>query len=162
MPVVICNTSPLQYLYQADGLELLPELFSYVQVPEAVAMELHEGRRLNLHLPDPTSLLWLTVRSVRDNTLMPLVTNLGDGEKEVLALGLETPDSLLILDDRHARRYALALGLKISGTLGVILLAKERGILEAVKPALARLEALGFRLGHKTRQSVLELAGELA
>ena len=93
---------------------------------------------------------------------MPLVTNLGDGEKEVLVLGLETPDSLLILDDRHARRYALALGLKISGTLGVILLAKERGILEAVKPALARLEALGFRLGHKTRQSVLELAGELA
>ena len=120
------------------------------------------GRRLNLHLPDPTSLQGLTVRSVRDNTLMPLVTNLGDGEKEVLALGLETPDSLLILDDRHARRYALALGLKISGTLGVILLAKERGILEAVKPALARLEALGFRLGHKTRQSVLELAGELA
>ena len=44
MPVVICNTSPLQYLYQSDGLELLQELFSHVQVPEAVAMELHEGR----------------------------------------------------------------------------------------------------------------------
>ena len=162
MPAVICNTSPLQYLYQSDGLELLPELFSQVQVPEAVAGELDEGRRRNLHLPDPTSLRWLTVRSVRDNTLMPLVTNLGGGEREVLALGLETPDALLILDDRRARRHALALGLKISGTLGVILLAKERGILEAVKPVLDRLEALGFRLGPETRQSVLELAGELA
>ena len=70
MPVVICNTSPLQYLYQSDGLELFPELFSQVHVPEAVAVELDEGRRRNLHLPDPTSLPWLTIRPVRDNTLI--------------------------------------------------------------------------------------------
>ena len=162
MPAVICNTSPLQYLYQSDGLGLLPELFDQVQVPEAVAVELDEGRRRNVHLPDPAALQWLTIRSVRDRTLMPLVTNMGDGEKEVLALGLETPDVLLILDDKRARRHALALGLETSGTLGIMLLAKERGVLEAVKPALARLEALGFRLGDKTRESVLELAGELA
>lgn len=136
MPAVICNTSPLQYLYQSDGLELLAELFGQVQVPEAVAVELNEGRRRNVHLPDPTALPWLTIRSVRDRTLMPLVTNMGDGEMEVLALGLETPDALLILDDRRARRHALALGLKFSGTLGIMLLAKERGVLEAVKPVM--------------------------
>ncbi|MDE2916633.1 MAG: DUF3368 domain-containing protein [Nitrospira sp. SB0675_bin_23] len=162
MPAVICNTSPLQYLYQSDGLELLAELFGQVQVPEAVAVELNEGLRRNVHLPDPTVLPWLIIRSVRDRTLMPLVTNLGDGEMEVLALGLETPDALLILDDRRARRHALALGLKFSGTLGIMLLAKERGILAAVKPVIERLEALGFRLGPETRQSVLELAGERA
>ena len=162
MPAVICNTSPLQYLYQSDGLELLPGLFSQVQVPEAVAMELDEGRRRNVPLPDPTALPWLTIRSVRDRTLMPLVTNMGNGEQEVLALGLETPDALLLLDDRRARRHALALGLRFSGTLGIMLLAKERGVLEAVKPAMDRLEALGFRLGPETRQSVLALAGELA
>lgn len=162
MPAVICNTSPLQYLYQSDGLELLAELFGQVQVPEAVAVELNEGRRRNVHLPDPTALPWLTIHSVRDRTLMPLVTNLGDGEMEVLALGLETPDALLIVDDKRARRHALALGLKFSGTLGIMLLAKERGVLEAVKPVMDRLEALGFRLGPETRQSVLELAGELA
>ena len=44
MPAVICNTSPLQYLYQSDGLELLAELFGQVQVPEAVAVELIDGR----------------------------------------------------------------------------------------------------------------------
>lgn len=161
MPAVISNTSPLQYLYQSDELELLVELFGRVQVPEAVVMELNEGLRRNVHLPDPTALPWLTIRSVRDRTLMPLVTNMGDGEMEVLALGLETPDALLIVDDKRARRHALALGLKFSGTLGIMLLAKERGVLEAVKPVMDRLEALGFRLGPETRQSVLELAGEL-
>ncbi|MCY4515514.1 MAG: DUF3368 domain-containing protein [Candidatus Tectomicrobia bacterium] len=139
MPAVICNTSPLQYLYQSDGLELLPGLFSQVQVPDAVAMELDEGRRRNVPLPDPTALPWLTIRSVRDRTLMPLVTNMGNGEQEVLALGLETPDALLLLDDRRARRHALALGLRVSGALGIMRLAKERGVLAAVKPVMDRL-----------------------
>ncbi len=161
MPVVICNTSPLQYLYQSDGLELLVELFGQVQIPEAIAMELKEGRRQNVYLPDPATLPWLNISSVQDRTLMPLVTNMGDGEMEVLALGLETPDALLILDDKRARRHALALDLKFSGTLGIMLLAKERGDLEAVKPVMDQLETLGFRLTPETRQSVLELAGEL-
>ena len=89
-----------------------------------------------------------------------LVTNLGDGEKEVLALGLETEDALLILDDRDARRYARALELEISGTLGLLLRAKERGILDAVQPVLDRLQALGFRLNARTRQMVLKRASE--
>ena len=123
MPVVICNTSPIQYLYQADVLELLPALAGQVYVPEAVVAELKEGRRRNVLLPVLEDLSWLTVRPVRDRTLLPLVTHLGNGEKEVLALGLETQDALLLLDDRDARRYARALELEISGTLGLLLRA---------------------------------------
>ncbi len=92
MPDVICNTSPLQYLHQADVLELLPALVGQVCVPEAVVAELREGRRRNVRLPALEELSWLIVRPVRDPTLLPLVTHLGDGEKEVLALGLETQD----------------------------------------------------------------------
>ena len=90
MPVVICNTSPIQYLYQADMLELLPALVGQVYVPEAVVAELEEGRRRNVLLLVLEDLSWLIVRPVRDQTLLPLVTHLGDSEKEVLALGLET------------------------------------------------------------------------
>ena len=160
MPDVICNTSPLQYLHQAGVLELLPALAGQVYVPEAVAVELREGQRRNILLPTLEELSWLTVRPVRDRTLLPLVTHLGDGEKEVLALGLETEDALLILDDRDARRYARALELEITGTLGLLLRAKERGILDAVRPVLDRLQALGFRLNARTRQMVLKRAGE--
>jgi predicted nucleic acid-binding protein len=93
--------------------------------------------------------------------LLPLVARLGDGEKEVLALGLELPGALLLLDDRQARRHARILNLEISGTVGVLLLAKERGILEAVRPVLDRLQGSGFRLDLRTRQKALEIAREL-
>ena len=161
MPVVICNTSPIQYLYQADVLELLPALAGQVYVPEAVVAELQEGQRRNVLLPALEDLSWLVVRPVRDRTLLPLVTHLGDGEKEVLALGLEAQDPLLLLDDRDARRYARTLGLEITGTLGLLLRAKERGILNAVQPVLDRLQSLRFRLDVRTRQMVLKRAGEM-
>ena len=157
---VICNTSPLQYLHQAELLHLLPELFGSVQVPSAVTDELEEGRRRGVSLPALATLPWVTMRSVRDRTLLPLVTSLGSGEKEVLGLGLETPDHLLVLDDRAARRYALAAGLEVTGTLGVLLLAKERDLLDSVRPTLDRLQRLRFRLSAATLQRVLDLAGE--
>lgn len=160
MPDVICNTSPLQYLHQAGALELLPALAGQVYVPEAVVAELREGQRRNVLLPTLEELSWLTVRPVRDRTLLPLVTNLGNGEKEVLALGLETQDALLLLDDRDARRYARALELEITGTIGLLLQAKERDILDAVRPVLDRLQALGFRLDARTHQMVLKHASE--
>lgn len=160
MPDVICNTSPLQYLHQAGALELLPALAGQVYVPEAVVAELREGQRRNVLLPTLEELSWLIVRPVRDRTLLPLVTHLGNGEKEVLALGLETQDALLFPDDRDARRYARALELEITGTLGLLLRAKERGILDAVRPVLDRLQALGFRLNARTRQMVLKRASE--
>ena len=157
---VICNTSPLQYLHQVELLHLMPALFESVQVPSAVVAELAEGRRQGVNLPELAGLPWVTVRSVRDRTLLPLVTSLGSGEKEVLALGLEAPDHLLVLDDRAARRYAIAVGLELTGTVGILLLAKERRLLDAVRPALDRLQRLRFRLSAATYRRVLDFGGE--
>jgi uncharacterized protein len=89
-----------------------------------------------------------------------MVTDLGAGEREVLALGVESADSIVILDDALARRYARLLHLTVTGTLGVLLKAEETGHLPAVAPVLDRLEHLRFRLDPETRQAVLELAGE--
>ncbi|MFO7973408.1 MAG: DUF3368 domain-containing protein [Candidatus Hydrogenedentota bacterium] len=160
MPAVISNTSPLQYLYQAEALALLPKLFGEIWVPEAVVAEIQAGHNCNVSLPELDTLPWLEVHPVQQRAALPLVTHLGEGEKEVLALGLEFPDSLLLFDDRNARRHANALSLKITGTLGVLLLAKQRGNLDAVRPVLDRLDALGFRLDGDTRQTVLRLAHE--
>jgi len=161
MPAVISNTSPIQYLYQIDALPLLPELFGTIIVPEAVVAELRAGRERNVLLPDPVDLPWMAMRSARQSALLPLATRLGDGEREVLALGLELPGALLVLDDRDARHHATVLGLKLTGTLGILLLAKERGKLDALRPLLDRLDALGFRLHPSTRDMVLHLAQEL-
>jgi len=161
MPEVIVDTSPLQYLFQLGLLELLPALYGQVLIPEAVAREVAVGRSKSVALPVLDSLPWLTIRKVSSSAVLPLVSDLGAGEREVLALGIESSDPLLILDDALARRFAQRFQLAMTGTLGLLLRAKQIGRVERVEPFLDRLEALHFRLDEGTRASVLQIAGEV-
>ena len=160
MPELICNTSPLQYLHQIGQLDLLPRLVNLLIVPTAVAAELAEGRRLGVDLPDPEALPWIIVREPRSQAVLPLMTDLGRGETAVLALALESGDAIVALDDALARRHAERLGLRLTGTLGLLLDAKRGGHIDAVMPLLDALQTLGFRLSATTRQAVLHLADE--
>jgi uncharacterized protein len=139
VPEVICDVSPIQYLHQA---------------------ELREGTLRGVDLPAFEELDWIKIRQPAGQLLLPIVADLGAGEREVLALGTETLDSLVILDDALARRYARLLNLTLTGTLGVLLKAKETGLLPAVAPVLDRLQQVQFRMDPETRQAVLRLAGE--
>lgn len=89
-----------------------------------------------------------------------LITDLGQGESQVLMLALEMPGSIALLDDGLASRVAIARGIPIKGTLGLLLDAKRAGHITAVKPSLNKLQDLGFRLAEPTRAVVLKLAGE--
>lgn len=160
MPEVICDTSPLQYLYQLDMLPVLQVLAHHIIIPPAVVHELAVGRALGVSLPDPTALKWVTVRAPASAAVLPLVTDLGPGETEVLALALESTDTLVILDDALARQVAATLSIRFRGTLGLLLDAKEGGLVSAIAPLLDQLQALGFRLHANTREVVLDLAGE--
>lgn len=161
MPEAVVNTSPLQYLYQAEHLDLLRALYGQVVVPEAVVRELEAGRARGIVLPDVAGLPWISVSRVRNAALLPLASDLGAGEREVLGLAVETPDSLAVLDDALARQYARLLKITFTGTLGVLLKAKHAGSLGAVAPVIEKLEALRFHLDANTRAVVLKLAGEL-
>ncbi len=160
MPEVFCNTSPLQYLYQIKLLHLLPALVERVVVPRAVDEELGVGRRAGIDLPDPKALEWITIRRPASETVPPWATDLGPGESEVLMLAIESPDSIVLLDDALARRVAQMLGLRMRGTIGVLLDAKRAGLVPSVAPLLDRLQGLRFRLSPRTRAAVLTLAGE--
>jgi hypothetical protein len=80
MPNVIVNTSPLQYLYQVSLLELLPNLYQTVIVPQAVVDEISEGIKLGVSLPDIASQTWLKISQPQSNLILPLVTELGARE----------------------------------------------------------------------------------
>jgi len=157
---IICNTSPLQYLHQLGALHLLPALVKTITAPPSVKQELDIGRRLGLNLPDLESLGWVVFRRPSSSIALPLVTDLGPGEREVLALALETPDSVCVLDDALARQVAKTLQVRITGTLGVLINAKRAGIIPAVRPLLDQLQSLRFRLAPRTRAAVLKLTGE--
>ena len=160
MPDLICDTSPLQYLHQLDLLSLLSALAERVIVPPSVIEELEVGHRLGVSLPDVTMLDWVTVHQPASKAALPLVTDLGPGETQVLMLALESLDAVAVLDDALARRVAETLGLRLTGTLGLLLDAKRAGLVEVVAPLLDRLQALRFRLALHTRAAVLRLAGE--
>lgn len=160
MPEYICNTSPLQYLHQLGRLALLPALAGKVIIPSAVAQELVAGREVGCDVPDPHQLSWTAIRHPVSATALPLAADLGSGEAAVLALALETTDPIVLLDDAVGRRVAELLGLRLTGTLGVLLSAKQKGLVPAVGPVLDELDRLRFRVSPATRAAVLKLAGE--
>jgi len=160
LPDIICNTSPIQYLHQLELLPTLRILAGRMIVPPAVVDELAEGRALGMNLPDLTTFDWVAVRRPVSELAVPLVTDLGPGETEVLMLGLELREAVVVLDDTLARRVAEILGLRLTGTLGLLLDAKRAGLIMAVSPLLDQLHALRFRVAPNTRAAVLKLAGE--
>ena len=151
--------APLPAL-QLGLLDLLPDFYGEILIPESVVREIAAGRALGVALPELNTLPWIKVRGVAGLAVLPLVSDLGAGEREVLALALEADQPLVVLDDALARRVARRLDLALTGTLGLLLKAKQAGRIARLEPLLDRLEALNFRLDPDTRLSVLRLAGE--
>jgi predicted nucleic acid-binding protein len=103
---------------------------------------------------------WVTIRRPTSEPALPLVTDLGPGETEVLMLALELQDAVVVLDDALARRVAETLGIRLTGTLGLLLDAKRAGLVSVLKPLLDQLEGLRFHVASHTRAAILKLAGE--
>lgn len=164
MRKVFVNTSPLQYLYQLGQIELLQHLYDEIVVPFSVVNELARGHELGVIVPDCAKYEWIQQRPVRIKSYLPLITGLGAGEKEVIALALEhresSEDALVVLDDGLARRYASHVSLALTGTLGILLKAREQGLLGVVMPIVDELAILGFRCTPATREHIRQLSGE--
>ena len=160
MREAISNTSPLLYLYRIGILEWLPKLFGEVWTPTAVVRELEEGRERGYDVPDPRDYDWL--RIVEPHAVPPewLALDLGAGELAAMAMALENPVRIVLLDDALARRIAQAAGLEVWGTLRVLLEAKSQGLTESIEPLVDRLKKSGMWISDDIRQRVLALAGE--
>ncbi len=160
MPEAILDTSPVQYLYQLGLFDLLPIMHEEVIVPFAVASELERGRQQGISLPDVWSVPWINVCAAQCPNWSSAVTGLGRGEVEVLSLGMERKTALIIVDDSLARCHARRLSLRYTGTIGVLLKAKEMGHISALRPVIHYLNELGFHLDRGTWDAVLKVAGE--
>ncbi|OGV81390.1 MAG: hypothetical protein A3K19_07970 [Lentisphaerae bacterium RIFOXYB12_FULL_65_16] len=161
MPEVIVDTSPLQYLHQLRLLHVLPALASRIVVPRPVVDELEVGRASGVDVPDLNRLEWVTIRVSGSPRLLQLLYDLDMGEAAVLALALEVDDPVVVIDDRLGRTVASALGIPLRGTLGILLDAKKKGLVQALAPCIRRLDELGFRVNAETARTVLRMAGEV-
>ncbi len=158
--VVIVNTSPLFYLHRLGCLHCLEKLYGEIIIPEAVAFELEEGKKLGEDVPEISDYHWIKVRKVTAPAFIKIISDLGQGEAAVLALACEESEPLLIIDDALARRIAKLQAFKLTGTAGVLLKSKKEGYISEIKPILERLKEVGFYLSDKIITDILKISGE--
>ena len=152
--IVVSDTSPITALLTIGQVDLLRELFADVLIPPAVRTEL-----LRTHLALPP---WLRVVGVHDmEHVGRLRDSLDEGESEAIVLAEETHADLLLVDERKGRRIATAEGLRVIGLLGVVLLAKQRGLIPSAGPILHRLaDEAGMYLAANVLRTALESVDE--
>jgi predicted nucleic acid-binding protein len=160
MPKAISNTSPLLYLYRIEAIDWLPKLFEEVWTPEAVKNELLAGRNKGYDVPDPADCTWLKIVNPKSMPSEWFVLDLGTGEIAAMALALENPSCVILLDDGLARRTAQVAGLQVWGTLRVLLEAKSQGLVDKIEPYVANLSEAGMWISAEVKQRILTLAGE--
>lgn len=146
-PVVVDSTC-LIGLEQIGRLDLLPNLFEPICAPPEVQ---HESG---------FSYEWLRIETpVNLDLISALKVMVDDGEAEAIALAVER-NWKIVLDDRRARDLAQRLGLKIIGTVGILVRAKRSGLLPWINPLLNELTEKGFHLSEDLKREALRMAGE--
>jgi len=160
---VVSDSSPLILLSAIGELNLLQSLYSIINVPDAVYEEITAAGAGLPGAQEISDAGWIhrhKVRNKRAVTKLMKATGLDRGESEAIILAQELGASLLIVDDGTARRYAKKKGMPITGAIGVLLAAKNNGLIQAVKPLLGELIAAGIWLDAETYQNALKIAGE--
>jgi predicted nucleic acid-binding protein len=155
---LVVDASPLIVLTRAEKIDLLSVLGTPIHVPESVRTE------VQAHLDEAASifdsLLWL--HTVPDAEELPLVRSwdLGAGESAVLEWAHAHQPAQAIMDDYAARKLAAVLGVRVTGTLGIALLAKRRGVIPSARALVEDLLQAGLYLSESLIEQALQLVGE--
>jgi len=147
--IIISDTSCLIALTQINQLDLLKDLYGTVVITPEIASEFKNKKTL----PD-----WIKIKNAENTELVKTINqHLDIGESTAIALANETKNSLLIIDDDKGRKYALSMGLLITGTIGVLRQAYDRGFVESPEKALGLINKLKekshFRISEKVMQN---------
>jgi predicted nucleic acid-binding protein len=159
--IVVSDTTPLRHLIAIGEADLLRTVYGTVVVPTAVWSELQAESTPSAvkswlqNAPD-----WLLVRCPRKplpgGAGLDSLDQLDAGEREAILLAVELKADLLLMDEADGRSLALGLGLPVTGTLGLLERADVLGLLPDLTATLADLEASGFYLSARLRDSVLD------
>ena len=159
---LVFNASPLIVLAKAGLLDTILSLGDPAIVPQAVADEV-----TGFDDPKDPARLWLQTRPVAVRLVpTPPVSSflaawdLGDGESAVISVADEMAGAIAVLDDMAARRCAQARGIEVTGTLGLVLLAKQQGLISEVTRPLEAITAAGLFVSPHHIAAIQAKAGE--
>jgi len=153
--MIIGDSSALVALAVMDRLSLLEEIFDEIFVPQAVYDEVSidnkpQSLKLELFLADKIIQVKLDISKM----------GLGQGELEAITLYQNTKADFLLIDDRRAKNFAKLNGIEVIGSLGVILLAKEKGLIESVRDDFKKLLDSNLFISQSLIDKILKEVGE--
>jgi predicted nucleic acid-binding protein len=160
--IVVSNTSPVTNLSAVGQLDLLPRLFGEMHLPRAVEEELSAGGTQWPGAVEVERAAWVKRHRVQDEWVVDaLRLDLDRGEAETIALALQLQADLVLLDEQMGRLAARHFGLKVMGVVGILLRAKELGLVPEVRTLLDGLrQKAGFYLSQPVYDHALDVAGE--
>ncbi len=156
----IINASPLIFLSRSHHLDLLQAFADNIWVPEPVATEILQRGQQDITAKVIEQTEWIEVKPV--STIPTIITEwrLGIGESSVLALAAEHSGVEAIIDDLAGRKCAAGLNISVRGTLGIVLVAKKRGLIPKARPVIENMMVAGLYLSRKVVDEALSRVGE--
>jgi predicted nucleic acid-binding protein len=160
--IVVSNTTPLIGLACIGKFELLHKLFGEIHIPKAVYNEaVVTGREEGGAKREVSGASWIKTVSIQDRLAVDvLLDELDLGEAEAIVLASEIKADWVLMDEKKGRRKLAQLGMPKVGTVGILLKAKQVGLLSVVRPELEKLRQRGFSLSQSVIDTVLQQANE--
>lgn len=139
---VISNTTPLINLLKIDRLGLLESLYGEIFVPFSVYNEVEEGKK-KTYYTDLKKYDWIKIIELKNESALKLLIDLDKGEAETIAIAQELDCDLVLMDEKLGRRHAKNFNLTITGTLGILIKAKQLGLITNLTETLTELKSKG-------------------
>ena len=161
MRKVIVNSTPWIALSHVKQLGLLRDLYGQVTIPRAVYNEISVKTDSSCKKAVDDALGWIVVEDIKNQMAKNMYkTQLHEGEVEVMILSLEQDADLVVIDDANAKKHAKYLNLNVTGTLGILIKAKQKGYINELKPILEEMVEKHIYLSDKLIKMCLEQVGE--
>ena len=158
--IVVSDTTPLISLLKINQLDLLEKLFGEVLIPEAVFNELTVDERFQLEAQLIRQKEFIAVKPVNNLesvSILKRATGLDQGESEAIVLTDELKADLLLMDEAKGRNVSAQMGLRIMGTIGILMAAYEEHELtsDEVRECVDGLQRAGRHIGQRHYQMLL-------
>jgi uncharacterized protein len=160
--IIVSDTSPIINLAMIGQLHILPALFGKVVIPEKVFEEITLKGADMPGADEIKKATWVEVKACSNQELIQALSlQVDPGEAEAIALAMELPAQLPLIDERIGRQVAKGFHLPIMGLLGVLRIAKEKNLIPQIKPLLDQMIQLArFRISNELYEEILRLSGE--
>lgn len=159
MPKTVSNTTPIISLLKIGKLQILKDLYGEIFVPQEVFNEIEAGKNKEYYT-DLSKIEWIKVEKIQNPKSLSYFLDLDKGEAEAIVLATELDADLIILDESLGRFHAKHAGVKITGTIGISLKAKQLGYINEIKTLLLELREKTVWLSDKFVEEILLIANE--